>query len=107
MKISVNDQKLFELSEVQKKVIQNDIQEEIFDADMKRRLQWVLMHKYDRCFQRLKQEWEPKLAQRMESVPTNPDAFAQLVFSQEDYRSRSRREAEAKHEEHLRRTGQA
>lgn len=106
MKISVNDIKLFELSETQKKVICNDIQDEIFDADMKRRLQWVLMHKYEQCFKRLKTEWEPKLAHRMDSMPTDPDKFAQLVFSQPDYKSRSRKESEAKDLEHKKRTGQ-
>ena len=94
MKISVNDAKLFELSEVQKNVIKNDIPEEIFDEDMKRRLEYILTHKYERCFERLKKEWEPKLAQRVESVPTNKDTFAQLVFSQPDYKNRTEREAE-------------
>lgn len=106
MKISVNDQKLYELSDVQKKVIQNDIPDEIFESDMKRRLEWALMHKYECCFESLKKEWEPILAKRMDSVPTNPDAFANLVFSQPDYKSRSKRDLQAKNEEHLRRTGQ-
>ena len=93
MKISVNDEILFTLSETQKQVIKNDIDESIFDADMKRRLQYILMHKYERSFARLKAEWEPKLAQRgMESLPTNPDQFATLIFSQPDYKSRSQRE---------------
>ena len=95
MKISVNDTKLFELSEVQKKVIMNDIPEEIFHEDMCRRLEYVLTHKYERCFDRMKAEWEPKLAQRFASVPTNKDAFAQLVLSQPDYKSRSQREKES------------
>jgi hypothetical protein len=92
MKISVNDQQLFTLSDIQKKVIKNDIQEEIFDEDMKRRLQYILTHKYERCFERLKKEWEPILAKRVSSIPTNPDQFAQLVFAQPDYKSRSERE---------------
>lgn len=96
MKISVDDIKLFELSEIQKKVIKNDILEEIFDEDMKRRLEYILMHKYERCFERLKAEWEPKLATRLESVPTNKDAFAQLVFGQPDYKNRSQRETDAR-----------
>lgn len=94
MKISVNDEQLFALNETQKRVIQNDIASEVFDSDMKRRLEWVLMHKYERCFQRLKQEWEPKLSQRIAAIPTNPDEFAQLVFSQADYKNRSERERE-------------
>lgn len=96
MKISVNDQHLFTLSETQKKVIKNDILEEIFDDDMKRRLQWVLMHKYERCFARLKLEWDPKLAAAgVEMIPTNADAYAALVFSQPNYKHRSAREADA------------
>lgn len=93
MKISVDDQELFTLSETQKKVIQNDIHQEHFEEDMKRRLKWVLFdEKYQRCFKRLKEEWEPKLAQRgVPSIPLDKDEFAQLVFSQPDYKSRSER----------------
>jgi len=96
MKISVDDKDLFTLTEVQKKVIKNDIPEEIFDEDMKRRLQWVLMHKYERCFARLKEEWDVKFkAKGVEMIPTNPDAYAQLVFNQPEYKNRSVRERDA------------
>lgn len=95
MKISVNDQELFTLSEVQEQVIKNDIQTELFEDDMKRRLEYILTHKYERCFERLKKEWDSKLAARgVEMIPTNPDAYAQLVFSQPDYKNRSQRDAE-------------
>lgn len=95
MKISVNDVELYTLSETQKKVIQDEISTDIFEDDMKRRLQWVLMHKYERCFKRLKDEWEPKLASRgIELLPTNPDLFAELVFSQPDYKDRKMRDEE-------------
>ena len=45
MKIKVDNVDLFELTETQKKVIKNEIHADIFDEDMKRRLNWVLMHK--------------------------------------------------------------
>jgi hypothetical protein len=97
MKISVDNQELFTLSETQKQVIQNEIHADEFDADMKRRLNWVLMHKYEQCFKRLKEEWEPKLATKgVASIPTNADAFAQLVFSQPEYKCRKTRELETK-----------
>lgn len=97
MKISVDNKELFTLSETQKKVIQHDIPSEGFDADCCRRLQWVLMHKYEQCFKRLKDEWDKKLiANGVASVPTDPDAYAQLVFAQPNYLSRSQREAVAK-----------
>jgi hypothetical protein len=95
MKISVDDQELFRLSSTQKKVIQNDIQSEIFDEDMKRRLHHVLMHKYEQCFERLKKEWEPKLkSYGVEMFPSNEDAFAEMVFARPEYKNRSQRESE-------------
>lgn len=96
MKISVNDVELFSLSEVQKQVIKNDIQAEIFDEDMCRRLQYILMHKYERCFERLRKEWEPKLiAAGAKSLPTDKDEFAALCFAHPQYKDRSARELEA------------
>jgi hypothetical protein len=93
MKVSVNDQELFTLSDTQKQVIMNDLPEDIFDADMKRRLEWVLMHQYRRSFKALKSEWDHKLlANGVGMVPTDPDAYAQLVFAQPNYKNRSARD---------------
>lgn len=94
MKIQVDGQDVFELDETQKKVIQNEIMSEIFDDDMKRRARWVIEHKYDQCFERLKREWEPKLRERVPAVPTDKNAFAELIFSQPDYKSASVKEQE-------------
>ena len=92
MKISVNDNELFTLSEIQKKVICNDIPADILESDLKRRLQWVLMHKYERCFERLKQEWLPKLEQAgVKQIPLDRDEFARLVFSQQAYKDKKAR----------------
>lgn len=96
MKISVNDKELFTLSDIQKKVICNDIHDDIFDEDMKRRLEYILMHKYEQCFARLKTEWDKKLiANGVDAVPTNPDKYAELVFSQPNYKCRKDRDLEA------------
>lgn len=94
MKISVDGVEILTLSELQKNVIKNDILDDIFDADMKRRITYILLHKYERCFGRLKEEWEPKLKEAgLESVPLDNDKFAELVFKQPNYKSRSQREA--------------
>lgn len=94
MKISVNDVELLTLTETQIKVLQNEIKSEIFDADMKRRVDYIVTHKYAQCFKKLKAEWDPKLAAAgVASVPTDKDAYANLVFSQPDYKDRSAREA--------------
>lgn len=95
MKISVDGVDLFELSAIQEQVIQDNVPSEIFNADMKRRLQWVLMHKYEECFQSLKNQWDTQLAANgITMIPTDPDAYAQLVFSQPNYKNRSQRDAE-------------
>lgn len=96
MKIQVDGKKVFELNETQKKVIKNDIPSEIFQEDMERRVRYIIEHKYERCFERLKREWEPKLKGRVEAFPSNDDVFAELIFSQPDYQSRSQREEKAK-----------
>ena len=95
MKIFVDNDQVFELNETKKKVIKNDIHENIFSDDMKRRVRWILEHKYEQCFKRLKEEWEPKLAQRgVQFIPTDSDSFAELVFSQPDYKNRLQRDLE-------------
>lgn len=94
MKISVNDQELFTLSDIQKQVIKHEIHSDIFDEDMKRRLHWVLNHKYDVCFENFKKEWDPKLAANgVKMMPTDADEYAQLVFSQPNYQDRAARDA--------------
>lgn len=92
MKICVNDKEICTLSETQKKVIRNDVPGDAFDADMERRVHYIIMHKYEQCLKRLKEEWDPKLAQRVDAVPTDPEKYAELVFAQKDYMDRSARE---------------
>lgn len=95
MKISVDNQELFTLSETQKNVIKNDIHSDIFDEDMKRRLNYILMHKYNRCFERLKKEWDQKLKDNgVQMIPVDEEQYAQLVFSQPNYKNRKMREEE-------------
>lgn len=103
MKIKVNDKELFELTETQKAVMKNDIHADDFDADMERRLHYILNHKYEQCFKRLKQEWDQKLPSLgVTSVPTDKDAYANLVFAQPCYKCRKTRDLEAKAAEQAR-----
>lgn len=93
MKISVNNCDCFELNETQEKVIKNDIHKDLFEEDMKRRLQYILTHKYEECFKRLKAEWEPILIQKgIEMIPTNADKLAELIFSQPEYKCKAKRD---------------
>jgi len=94
MKIQVDGKQVCELSLTQKRVICNDIPDSIFQEDMERRVHWVLTHKYKRCFERLRKQWEPILRERLASVPTDPDELAEVIFSQSDYKNRSQRDTQ-------------
>ena len=94
MKISVNDVELYTINETQLNVLKHVIKAEDLDAELKRMLFWILNHNYEQTFISLKKEWEPKLiANGVASIPLDPDAFAQLVFSQSDYLDRAGRDA--------------
>lgn len=95
MKVYVNSEQILELKEIHKKVIQNDIPTNIFEQDMKRRIQYILTHKYERCLERLKKEWMPKLKERETSIPTNDEDLAALILSQPDYKNRQTRKEES------------
>ena len=108
MKITVDGQDVFTLSETQKKVIRNEILDEEFETDMKRRLHYILNHKYEQCFQRLYDEWckpvngSSKLEKNgVRSIPTNPDELSELIFSQPNYENRSKRKIREDEEERL------
>ena len=94
MKVDVDNKNLFQLSEHHKKVIQWDIPTEDFENDMKRRIQYIVMHKYQQCIDRLIKEWEPKLRERFPNLPTNQEALANLIMNQPDYKDRSQRQRE-------------
>lgn len=92
MIIKSDDEVLLIINDTMKKVICNDILSDEFNEDIKFRIVSSVVDKYRACFFRLKEEWDPKLAQRgYESIPTDPDKYAELVFSQPDYKSRSER----------------
>ena len=94
MKVQVDGKDVFELTPIQCKVIKNDIPEEDFQSDMERRVRYIIEHKYERCFDRLKKEWEPVLAKKIDMVPTNKEALAELIFALPEYKDRSSRERE-------------
>jgi hypothetical protein len=97
MKISVNDQEVYTLAEWEKDVIKNDINSDDFEADMKRRLEWVLKHKAEQCFIRFEKEWVEKLRNdpSVTSIPKSKDAFVALVKARSDYKDRKAKDLEA------------
>ena len=87
MKVFLDDKVILDISDTMLKTIANDIGDDVV-GDIERRLVWAIMHKYEACFDRLKAEWDRKLATRdIEMTPTNKEKYAELVFSQPDYKT--------------------
>jgi len=95
--IKVDDQDFFEISDVTKKLLKSSIAKDCDCIEWaKERLQWVLNHKYERCMERLRKEWEPRLLKEgVKEFPVDDDAFAELVFKNPEYKNRSQRDKES------------
>lgn len=95
MKFKVDDTEVFEINETKQKVLKNDIHSDEFDEDIKRRVKYIIEHKYEQSFKRMKDEWEPKLkVAGVKAIPLDEDEFAQLVFAQPAYKDRKARDLE-------------
>lgn len=97
MKVLVDGKEVLNLTETQKKVIKYKISEDIFQEDMERRVAYILQHKYERCFEDLKKDWDKVLPDLgVKSIPTDKDAYAELVFARPEYMDRKARDLEDK-----------
>jgi len=97
MKVLCDGVEVVSLSDNQKKVLAYNIPSDALDADLKRRVAWVLNHKYEQAMKNFRAEWEPKLkADGAKSLPCGDEDFCALVFSRADYKDRSARDAAQK-----------
>lgn len=95
MKLQCNGQDIVSINDNQKKVMCHYLPSSEFEADMQRRVQWVIGHKYEQCLKRFRAEWEAKLkAEGAKSIPVNDDEFCALIFARPDYKDRAARDAE-------------
>ena len=93
MNISVDGVIIYTVNDTQLKVFADYMPSAIVNDDINRRLGWIIDELYKASFGQLKTTWDPILATRVQSIPTDPDAYAQLIFSQPDYKDRATRDA--------------
>lgn len=92
MEIKINDEVILKLSDVQKKVLMNDISSDIFEEDIARRICYIVMHKHDQCMKRLQEEWTPKFKEMgKDSIPLNDKKFCEMVFNTKEYADKKTR----------------
>jgi hypothetical protein len=90
MKISVDGVDLFTIEEHQKKAMIHFLEGENFEEDMKRRIQWVITHKYEQCLKKMVDEWLPKLKERYDSIPSKDADLVDKITSESDYQPRQK-----------------
>lgn len=96
MRIDVNGVELFTITPEQKKVIEYEVSSDVFEADIKRRLFWVINECYKVAIQQMKNEWIPVLkAEETPSIPLDDQAFADLIMARPDYKDAKARQASA------------
>lgn len=97
MEIQVDGDPVFSMAQWELDVIANDIPLSALDADLKRRLEWVLKHKVEQCYIRFEKEWMEKLRADPEvrSIPIDKAEFVAMVKARPDYKDRAAKDAEA------------
>lgn len=86
MKFYVDSICVLELSPVQEQILLSSIPADVFVPTMQQRVVWVINQVIDGSFNSLFNKWLPILQGRYDSLPSNPDKFAELIFSQPDYK---------------------
>lgn len=95
MRILADGNEILNIATWQKNLLENDLFMVDTDEDLIRRLQWVINHKIDRCYKRLRDAWEPVfISEGAQSLPTDREAFVNMVIAHPKYKTKAQREAE-------------
>lgn len=89
--VKVDAAEVATITPIQKQVMEAEMWPHTINQKIKDMITNCISEKYLQCYKRLKQRWDPVLRSRGIRIPTDRDQYAQLVFSQPDYQSRSQR----------------
>lgn len=92
MKIFLDDETFCQLSDTQIKVMAHDMHKDIIDEYLRNRIEQAVFGKYQQIFKTLKSEWDYKLRiNGVKLIPVDEEEYAQLVFSQPNYKDKAQR----------------
>lgn len=96
MRVEVDGEQVVEIQPWEMKLLEFLIPKADLDADLKRRVQYILTHKVERAFYEFEQEWLKNLRAdpSVSSIPTDKEQFIQMVTARPDYKDRDARDAE-------------
>jgi hypothetical protein len=85
------------LTKTQQNIIKSDINADEFEADIQRRVSYIVTHKLEQCMARLRQEWVEGgklVANGVTSIPLDDIELAELIFAQPNYKCRKTKDLE-------------
>ena len=93
--VSVDDVDLFTIPADMKKIISYYYNKVNPDQYIAQQIVWLMNHKYERCMERVRLEWEPKLkAEGVKTVKSDNTEFYDGIKARPDCKDRSDRERE-------------
>jgi len=92
MDVYLDQEKLFTISEADLKLLAHDLEDPV--AEIKRRLEYIISHKCEQCYKRMRDEWLSRFERTKEvaSVPIDRDSFIDLVVNHIEYKNRVQRD---------------
>lgn len=85
MQFKVDDEVVYELTEDQIKILYSNISEDVFVADMKRRVRWVIENKLKNVTKELNAKWREKLATDNQMLPSSEEELAKMIIAHPEY----------------------
>ena len=90
-----NHTKIITLTDLQQKILSNDLYNDTDNAGLDAWLQGAIDGKLNNCWKRFQTEWTTKLmndASFTDSIPSNQADFVALVTARADYKNRKARD---------------
>ena len=92
MQVKVDNKVIFEITQTDVDLLAYDLLD--VQAEIERRLKYIIEHKVGECYKRFKEEWDKKLEKdsSVNFIPSKRDEYVAFVKARSDYKNRSQRE---------------
>jgi hypothetical protein len=94
MKVYLDEKEILEITQTDLDLLGHDLLD--VQGEIERRIQWVISHKCEQIYNRMKAEWTQRFLDADTLPPKTREAFVAVVKAQPTYKDRAAREAEAK-----------
>jgi len=96
MKISIDGDLVYEVSDLEKKCLESTINKYQIEARFHEAVSWYVQSYCDQARENIKKTWIPILFKRLKSIPTDDESLLNLIFAQPDYEDQYTKDCIAK-----------